>query len=393
MIPKPFNDIKKEHIDALIQNRVRESKTIDYKEEIPGNRDEDKREFLYDITSFANAGGGDLIYGVTGERDSDGQPTGLPSEATGIARLNADSLILRLQGIIQTGVDPRIPNVQMKPIDGFREGPIFLVRVPQSWASPHMVIHSGISRFYSRSSAGKYRLDVREIRSAFALSEEMPKRLRRFRMERLAKIVADETPTLLQGGAKVVLHVVPLTSLDPSKFVDFRSFPGLSGKLPQMRYYSGWDSRFNFDGFMTFNNQLSYVQIFKNGIIEAVDAFSLNAGGEDKRIAGVYLEKMIRGALRTYTTLQRELMVDPPFFVLLSLLGVRGYRVITESTFDFGPHDPIDRDDLIFPEVVMQEVEQSAEVVLKPTFDSLWQACGFSHSPSYDDAGNWIRGE
>jgi len=36
-----------------------------------------------------------------------------------------------------------------------------------------MVVFKQLSRFYSRSSAGKHRLDVGEIRAAFALSEEL----------------------------------------------------------------------------------------------------------------------------------------------------------------------------------------------------------------------------
>jgi len=37
---------------------------LDYKRDVPGESDQDKKEFLADISSFANATGGDLIYGV-----------------------------------------------------------------------------------------------------------------------------------------------------------------------------------------------------------------------------------------------------------------------------------------------------------------------------------------
>ena len=44
---------------------------------------------------------------------------------------------------------------------------IVLVRIPRSWVSPHMVTHKGTSRFFARNSAGKYQLDVSELRTAF----------------------------------------------------------------------------------------------------------------------------------------------------------------------------------------------------------------------------------
>ncbi|MCK5240903.1 ATP-binding protein [bacterium] len=49
----------------MISNQIQESRTIEYKESLPGNSDQDKREFLADISSFANAAGGDLLYGIT----------------------------------------------------------------------------------------------------------------------------------------------------------------------------------------------------------------------------------------------------------------------------------------------------------------------------------------
>ena len=47
--------IGKPDIDALVANAVTEVKTLEYKQELPGRLDTDKKEFLADITSFANA--------------------------------------------------------------------------------------------------------------------------------------------------------------------------------------------------------------------------------------------------------------------------------------------------------------------------------------------------
>ena len=83
MIPKPIDEITKADIDALLTAKVAERRTLDYKELLPGGVDDAKKEFLYDVTSFANASGGDLVFGVTDQKGTDGNRRGfrrLPTE-------------------------------------------------------------------------------------------------------------------------------------------------------------------------------------------------------------------------------------------------------------------------------------------------------------------------
>lgn len=70
---------------------------------------------------------------------------------------------------------PRIPGISMRavPLKGKRF--VIVIRIPKSWASPHMIT-KGSSKFYSRNSAGKYPLDVFEIRTAFNVSLGPPPR-------------------------------------------------------------------------------------------------------------------------------------------------------------------------------------------------------------------------
>ncbi len=66
-INKPLEAIEESDLQNLVVERVREIKTIEYKQSLPGNSDGEKKEFLYDVSSFANAAGGDLIYGIKAE--------------------------------------------------------------------------------------------------------------------------------------------------------------------------------------------------------------------------------------------------------------------------------------------------------------------------------------
>jgi predicted HTH transcriptional regulator len=83
MIPKPFEAIAEDDVLALIANAVSEGRTIDYKRELPGNGDGDKKEFLADVSSFANTSGGDLVFGID-------EVEGLPTRITGFQSANAD---------------------------------------------------------------------------------------------------------------------------------------------------------------------------------------------------------------------------------------------------------------------------------------------------------------
>ncbi len=62
MIPvSPVENIREETLQALVDNPVREKHNIDYKASTYGKDDSQRKEFLADVSSFANAIGGDLV--------------------------------------------------------------------------------------------------------------------------------------------------------------------------------------------------------------------------------------------------------------------------------------------------------------------------------------------
>ncbi len=85
MITKNVNEITENDLQELIDNSVSENKTLEYKQSLPGNLDADKKEFLSDISSFSNASGGDLIFGITEDREK-----GIPKKLEGLIVKNAD---------------------------------------------------------------------------------------------------------------------------------------------------------------------------------------------------------------------------------------------------------------------------------------------------------------
>ena len=99
---KALDSIEQSDLQELIDNGMLEGKFLEYKEKLPGETDSDKKEFLADVSSFANTAGGHLIFGV---REVDN----VPNELCGVEVDNPDKEIQRLENMIRDGIDPRIP--------------------------------------------------------------------------------------------------------------------------------------------------------------------------------------------------------------------------------------------------------------------------------------------
>lgn len=393
MINKDIEQITKANLQALIDNEVTERKTIEYKQALPSNSDSDKKEFLADVSSFANASGGEIIYGITEDKK-----TGKPKSLEGLDIENPNKEIQRLDNIIRTGIQPRLPSVAISPpIPLENSKTALIIRIPKSWRSPHRVIFGGHDKFYSRSSNGKCLLDVGELRIAFNLSETVTERIKSFRLDRIAKILANETPIPFYDSAKIVLHLIPIISFNPAQSYDIGKIASQPTKMPPI-YYGGVNSRYNLDGFLTYSPSSrggeektdTYTQLFRNGIIEAVEGQSLQPHGDELIIPSIAYEKALIKSFADYLSILKTLDVEPPIFIFLTLLGVKGYSMAVRSRFPFATGYTIDRDVLQIPEIVIESYDISAQKVLHPIFDTIWNACGFPKDLYYNDNGEWV---
>lgn len=393
MITKNVNEITEDDLQELIDNSVSEKKTIEYKQSLPGNSDADKKEFLADISSFSNASGGDLIYGITEDRAK-----GIPNKLEGLTVENADQVITRLENMIRDGIKPRISGIVIQPIKVLKSKVALLIRIPRSWNSPHRVTFKGHDKFYTRSTNGKYPLDVTELRIAFNLSEKTTERIRRFREDRISNIFTNETPVPFYDNAKIVLHLIPIISFNPAQRYELNKITSHPEKL-QPIVHSGFYNRHNLDGFLTYSRDregksYSYVQLFNNGIIEAVEGRYLDPrlNNGNLKIRGTAYEIKLIESLSIYLSALKELNVELPIFIFLTLVGVKGYFMSAgQGVYETRGEYEIDRDILLLPEVIVENYDTTPDEVLKPCFNAMWNACGFPKSPNYDDTGKRIE--
>lgn len=388
---KQFADLEESDLRSLIDDQVSEGKSIEYKLVLPNNSERDRKELLADISSFSNAAGGYIFFGIS-------ENNGLPVTIEGLGDIDPDAQILRFENLLRDSIAPRLPGLSIRAIPIKDKGPVLAVHIPKSWTSPHMVTFAGSSKFFSRNSAGKYPLDVFELRSAFNSTNIEGERLRTFRIDRIGKIISNETPIPIGNGAKVVLHLVPISAFVSGIKYDLRQFQisPFREKLAPIHADYGSNLRFNFDGLLTYEQYNrpepaeSYLQLFRNGIVESVNTSLFSDGDRHPTIPSILFEQEMIEALKKYFFIQNALETEPPYFLLVTLLGVKGYSLpTTDSRMGYLTNNLIDRNDLLVPEILIEDISLPASTVLRPAFDAVWNAAAQPQSPSYDAEGNW----
>ena len=377
---KALEHVTLKDLEELVSNQVSESKVIDYKRLLPEDKDRSKKEFLADVASFANAGGGDLVYGMV-------ESGGIPQRVAGIKLKDPEEAALRLEHIIRDGVDPRIYGAEVRAVEMGSERYIVIVRIPRSWSAPHMVSYQGYGKFFSRNSYGKHPLDASEIRTAFSFSQQNLDYLRDFRMQRVGALVAGETPVPVPESSRLVLHVIPFSINNPRTNIDISQFE-YSHQLPTGVFGNEpVHQRFNFDGYVQYSDA-TYLQIFRTGAVELVETNFLSFSKGKSFIEPMY-EAEVLERLDELMSFLKRMRIEPPFLVMLSLLAVGSTYMGKNSAFHWYDSHPIDRPDLLIPEVLVEDYAVLLNKAMKPAFYAVWNAAGWPRSMNYNEEGEW----
>lgn len=395
MITKPIKEFVLEDVKNLISGETPESRVLDYKNGSPlandQDLDQDKIELARDVTSFANTSGGHLIYGME-------EKGGIPIVSNGFNIENEEDFRNRLDQILQAKIEPRLYGIEYQSVKLENGKYIFIIQIPKSWNGPHAVkMKSGYS-FYGRHASCKYPFDVSHIRNAFNLHSSLITRIKSFRESQINNIYYNEAALPLHNNAKIVLHIMPISSFSDIKMHDLEFFYNdYLDYLPPIKNITGMTRRRNLDGLLVFtykdkDSHPGYVQIHRNGIIEAVDSLILSQQNNLLQAQGVNrslipsqaYETSVVSALNKYMLAIKRLNINPPIFVGLSLIGVKGYYMGTEIN-GFTDTHPIDRDILFLPEEEINNLDEAAHKILKPSFDLVWNACGLPQSTTVFD--------
>lgn len=388
-LPADFLSISQSHLEALIADKDEEGPHLEFKRDIPQNwGNSEKNEFAADASAFANAGGGDLIFGI--DEDSQGRASSLVPQALG----NADQAAIRIQDILLGQTEPRLPGTRVRTIPvsvGGVDGHAVVVRIPPSWQSPHRVKTN--QHFYVRDGMKKRQLEIPEIRNLFLRTEGQAQRVRDFRADRVGKILSGSLPMRMTEGALLVVHLVPTESARGDVAVDPVPF---TQKYVPMLGRSARNARINLDGALVTAEDRErkcegYSQIFRNGFFESVAVLTHRNDIGKIQLPSLWYEQEVAKLLDAYRAIVQGLGLTGEISVMLSILNAQEVQLgVNQSLWDHSDalQTFFDRPVVLIPDMTAQ-AEDSAFQALKPAFDMVWQAAGFAGSDNFGATGVW----
>ena len=381
MIPKAINAIERADIDRLVADAVEEGNQLDYKEALGGATRDERKEFVADVCAFANASGGDLVFGIR----EDG--AGTAREALPL-RINADEEVLRLENVIADSIEPKLYGVRFRTV-AFEQGLVLVVRVPRSIRGIH---RSKLDQhFWVRETRSKRALDLPAVVSRIEGQLGRREKLENFLAERYASILTGRLPIPLRDGPKMVVHIIPEVGF-VEEGVDVREVSD-AGLFPYPARSNGADFRMTYDGPMHHSPIVdgrirAYSLVHHSGIIEGcwkaadADPAQVHIGAETVEL---HLLRYINDAL---PRIVETLSVDLPLTVRSALIGAEGAILQSENAniridFDEQRLSAIDRPSLVLPDVYLEQWPTDLPKSFQNSFDRLWQAAGYKRSYQY----------
>jgi hypothetical protein len=109
------------------------------------------------------------------------------------------------------------------------------------------------------------------------------------------------------------------------------------------------------------------------------------------------IETYLASRLANPLQVMQRIGASTPIVVLVSIVGARDFIIASGSRAYLSGRRPmprIDRDTLLFPDVLVESFEANLPRLMRPVVDGLWQAGGWPGSSRYDAEGNWqpVRG-
>jgi hypothetical protein len=386
MIPRArLEEINEAVIRQLINDEFRESRTLDFKEQLDLTRD-GKQALAEDVCAFANTVGGDLVFGVTA-------PGGIATEVRPVVTADLDAELLRLTSFLRDAVEPRVTTSLLSHAVPLADGGhVVVLRVSPSTSAPHRVVRGG--HFYLRNSVGKEPMDIHAIRTAFAFADSLADRTIAFRNQRLTTLRDRFGPRPMTLNPLLVVHVVPVLSLtrrDTHTVEELKA----AGVFLQRSKPAGCDlgqPQVNYEGVICSTSPdvqgqyAGYAQLFRDGCIELVGALSTYMTGEPPA-AVIYPNQhelpLVQHGLPMISQALATLEVPVPAYLFVSLLHIRSLRVVFQrpgSQYAEYPQIPAHLSEILSTPVYIEDFGAVAANIARPALDSLWNAVGVDHT-------------
>jgi hypothetical protein len=213
--------------------------------------------------------------------------------------------------------------------------------------------------------------------------ETLQKRLEKFQCVRLEHMRSDKHRIIQTENGQFVAHIIPADAFDLASQYRFTEAPDDSSSLRPMSR-GGLTVFPVFEGWVHASGHGSdedYTLLFRNGIIEAVNASALRPYN-DKYIATTLLLEGVCTQVSKYLAFLQESAILPPFYLAISMISVEGYR-LPNNPARFSSGKSMNRSDLILPPIIIER-QEDIRPALKILFDAIWNAFGEAKCYDFD---------
>ena len=394
-IDKDIKNITKEDLENLVRNHKQEDSFLDFKRDLYGKTDTDKKELLKDVSAFANGSGGEIIIGI--EEDNYSQAKTL----CGFTTTNISVEKNRIEQIIMNGLEPKLDTFKVRYIHIGNHRFVMIIRIEHSPLFPHMVSFQRFNKFYIRKSDKNLLLDVYELRNLFLKSENFMQEIRKYNHDKINNILEKNAILPTIDAPKILINFIPFDAFTRQTYLDLAK-SNLKINFPEQRI--------NFDGLLAYQMNdkgiNSYAQIHRNGIIEFLSSsnkvfdtinnpFVIANNLATEKLKIIYGEKngfeyyLIRKSYE-FIKILKKLKVQTPIYIFISIIDAKGYRILYKNNNEEKITNAIDRNILSIPELELKRYDNDLKPIIRMAFNMIWNACGEKESINFDHQGHWI---
>jgi hypothetical protein len=375
-------------LHKLCDDQCPESDTLDFKRDLPGGLNEDKRELLKDVCSLANTDGGDLVYGIE-------EKAGAAAALKPIVGELADAAKRRISQVLDAGLEPRVQGIRVHHVD-VDGGYVLVVRVPASFDGPHCIRFNNSRRFVMRNGTSTTDLTFDQLRAAFDRTATLAEQARRFIAGRLQLIIDRKTPTPLMAGPLWVVHLLPIAGLAGRKTVDLNSLYSNDFMKFIGNGWGGGSRTFNLDGLAVHpgvrqdGGYHAYNHIFRTGAIEGVRLGGARRkidpnGPECAIVWSLEMSNFFHYSVGTFIQSVKSWGFVGPAVLSIAVLQVEGYELLIGNSYHPFSQAVSDRPHLVLPEVWIENLDTAdIDSAVRPLMDMLWQAFGAERCLDFD---------
>lgn len=389
---KPVHVLTRDDLQKIVDvGAPSENRFVDYKKapaiDVGGAdvKEQKRIEFLQDVTSFANAGGGWLIYGVD-ERDT--KPIDLCGFAVGPG--GVDGLVQRMGDLIRHGVESTIqPTPIIQPIQVDDNRWALVIQIKPSRTSPNMVTFADSRTFHHRVNAKNEPMSAPQITDAVLRSESGIMQIEGFINDRFSLLIENSGNQSFWALMFIPLHrdfnAIDITSPDVCNV--------LKQLVPSPFDLNSGHSTHTLDGYLRFINsemiRTYHNLVFRDGSVECVGFSGMNKRREgDYRIhLGEIANQHFPITFERVTGMFKHLMPSQSFAVSACVCLHEPMGVYPIAEFDECHEMPAG---IVKSQTAVMELGSDPHQTMRSFHNLLWNASGHRRCPAYDFDGNFV---